>query len=242
MMRVNSLVNTAVKGLTNIICRIDAAQLTRFPAQGPLIVVANHVNFLEVPIMYTQVHPRPVTGFAKAETWDNPFFGWLFDLWGAIPLRRGEADMDAMRSALGALEKGYILAVAPEGTRSGHGCLQQGQPGVVILALRSGAPLLPVVYYGGEKFSHNLKRLRRTDFHVVVGQPFYLDAAGARVTRAMRQRMVDEIMYQIAALLPPPYRGHYADLSAATERYLRFSESARSNLDLVQVWEGHNGG
>jgi 1-acyl-sn-glycerol-3-phosphate acyltransferase len=100
--------------------------------------------------------------------------------------------------------------------------LQQGHPGVVILALRSGAPLLPVVYYGAENFRENLRRLRRTDFHIVVGEPFYVDAGGERVTRQVRRQMVDEIMYQMAALLPPAYRGVYSDLSAATEKYLTF--------------------
>jgi 1-acyl-sn-glycerol-3-phosphate acyltransferase len=100
----------------------------------------------------------------------------------------------------------------------------------VFLALRSGAPLLPVVYYGGELFWRNLARLRRTDFHIVVGQPFYLDAGGVKVTRQVRRQMTDEIMYQIAALLPLAYRGVYSDLPAATETYLRFPPGAESNL------------
>jgi 1-acyl-sn-glycerol-3-phosphate acyltransferase len=154
----------------------------------------------------------------------------LFDMWEAIPLRRGEADHAAIRRALHALREGGILALAPEGTRSGDGRLQRGHPGVVMLALLSGAPLLPVVYYGGEHFRGNLSRLRRTDFHIVVGRPFHLEAGGARVTRDLRQRMVDEVMYQLAALLPPGYRGTYADLSCAAETYLRFPEGSESNL------------
>jgi len=209
-----------MKGLTRFLCRVDDAQLARVPDRGPLIIVANHVNFLEVPLIYTHLQPRPMTGFAKVEAWDNPFIGALFDMVEAIPLYRGEADVTAFRQALRALEAGRILALAPEGTRSGHGRLQRGRPGVVLLALRSGAPLLPLVYYGGELFWRNLTRLRRTDFHIVVGQPFYLDAGGVKVTRHMRQQMIDEVMYQMAALLPPAYRGVYSDLAAATEAYV----------------------
>jgi 1-acyl-sn-glycerol-3-phosphate acyltransferase len=215
-------VNVAARGLVRILCRVDDAQLARVPDQGPLILVSNHVNFLEIPVLYTHLQPRPLTGFAKAETWDNPFLGALGNLWGAIPLRRGEADLAALRRGLSALEAGQIVGVAPEGTRSGDGRLQGGHSGVVVLALRSGAPLLPMAYYGGEKLKQNLRRLRRTAFHIVVGHPFYLDTRGVRVTREVRQQMVDEIMYQIAALLPPAYRGHYSDLGAATETYLRF--------------------
>ena len=226
----NRIVFSTIKALIRLLCRVDDAQLARVPDQGPLIIVANHVNFLEVPLIYTHLQPRPLTGFAKVEAWDNPVIGALFSLGGAIPLYRGEADVTAFRQALKALEAGHILAVAPEGTRSGHGRLQQGRPGIVLLALRSSAPLLPLVYYGGELFWRNLARLRRTDFHIAVGQPFYLDAGGAKVTRQVRRRMIDEVMYQMAALLPPPYRGVYSDLTAATETYLRFPPSSESNL------------
>ncbi len=156
--------------------------------------------------------------------------GYLFSMAQAIPLRRGEADLGALRRGLAALQAGGILAVAPEGTRSSHGRLQPAHPGVTVLALHSGAPLLPMAHYGGECFWHNLPRLRRTSFRIVVGRPFYLDARGGPVTRGVRQQIADEIMYQVAALLPPAYRGHYADLVAATEAYLRFPAGSWSNL------------
>ncbi|MBN2393876.1 MAG: 1-acyl-sn-glycerol-3-phosphate acyltransferase [Anaerolineae bacterium] len=224
------LVNTTLKGLTGAICRVDDAQLARVPQHGPLIVVANHINFLDAPVLFSRVHPRRVTGFVKAETWQNPTLAMLFDMWKTIPLERGEADVGAFREGLAALQDGAILAVAPEGTRSGHGRLQRGRPGVVLLALHSGAPVLPLVYYGGERFHDNLRSLRRTDFRIIVGQPFYLDARGVKVTRTVRHAMIDEMMYQIAGLLPPDYRGVYADIDAATEHYLRFPEGSVSNL------------
>jgi 1-acyl-sn-glycerol-3-phosphate acyltransferase len=123
---------------------------------------------------------------------------------------------------LAALAKGHILAVAPEGTRSGDGRLRNGQPGVVMLALRSGAPILPVAYYGGERFRHNLPRLRRTDFRVRIGRPFFLDTHGEQVTGDLRRIMVDEIMYQVAALLPEEYRGYYHNMDNLSSNYLRF--------------------
>jgi 1-acyl-sn-glycerol-3-phosphate acyltransferase len=218
----NALVSTTIKGLTHILCRIDAEQLCQVPQQGPLLLVANHINFLDAPVVYTHLHPRPLTGFVKAETWDNPVMGLLFNIWGGIPIRRGEPDLAALDMALEALRQGKIVAVAPEGTRSGDGRMQRGYPGIVVLALRSGAPLLPIAYYGGEGFRDNLSRLRRTDFHVTVGRPFTLDTGEQKVTRSIRQVITDEIMYQIAALLPDDYRGEYADLSTATQNYLRF--------------------
>lgn len=225
------MITSAIKKSLRILCRVDDAQLARVPARGPLIVVTNHVNFLEVPLLYTHLLPRPVTGFAKAENWDNLFLGTLlFRVWGGIPLHRGEPDVSALRRALKALEEGAILGVAPEGTRSGHGRLQQGRPGVVWLAMYSGAPLQPVVFYGGEHFWRNLARLKRTDFHIVVGNPFYLNLDGVKPTRQVRYQAIDEVMYQIAALLPPAYRGVYSNLTQATETYLRFSPGVESNL------------
>jgi len=216
------VVNTTIKGITSLICRVDDAQLRRVPSHGPLIIISNHVNFLEAPVIYTRLVPRAVTGFSKSETWDNPFLGWLFDVWGVIPIRQGEADMSAIRRGVAALKDGQILVIAPEGTRSGHGRLQRGHPGMVTMALLSGAPLLPLVHHGVEQYRQNLSRLRRTNFHAVVGQPFELDKRGEKMTRAVRQKMTDEIMYQMAALLPPAYCGEYADTSKATEYYLRF--------------------
>jgi 1-acyl-sn-glycerol-3-phosphate acyltransferase len=216
------IVVAAFKGLTRLLCRIDDVQLARVPDRGPLILVTNHVNLLEIPVIYTHLQPRPVTGFVAAYRWDNPWLRWLFEVCGAIRLRRGEADIAAMRRAIDMLRAGYILTIAPEGTRSEHGRLQKAHPGVVLLALRSGAPLLPLVFYGGERYGDNLRRLRRTDFHIVVGTPFHLDPGGVKVTRQVRRQMMDEVMYQLAALLPPAYRGVYGDLNAATEMYLAF--------------------
>lgn len=215
-------VNTVIKGLLHVACDVDDRALQQVPSNGPLILVCNHINSLEVPLIFTHLQPRPVTGFAKAETWDSPWMGPLFDLWGAIPLRRGEADTQAMRRGLQALAEGKILAIAPEGTRSGHGSLQAGHPGVVTVALHSRAPLLPIVYFGGETLSTNLRRLRRTDFHIRVGQAFYVNTCGLRATRELRQEITTEIMYRLALLLPEAYRGEYADLSKATTRFLDF--------------------
>lgn len=216
------MVNTTIKGVTRVLCRIDDKQLSLVPKHGPLILVANHINFLEVPVVFTHLQPRPVTGFVKSETWDNRAMAVLFNIWGGIPLRRGKADVTAYHLALEALMNGKIVAVTPEGTRSGHGRLQRGHPGIVTLALRSGAPLLPLVYYGNEQFRSNIVRLRRTDFQIRVGRPFYLNAGEIKAMRQVRQAITDEIMYQLATLLPAPYRGEYTNLDAATQNYLRF--------------------
>ncbi len=217
--------NAVIKRLTRVLCRVDDSQLQRVPLRGPLILVSNHVNFLDVPVVYTHLQPRPLTGFSKVESWDSPFLGPLFTLWRIIPIRRGEADVEAFRRGLAALAEGQIVAILPEGTRSGHGRLQRGQPGVVTLAVRSGAPILPLACYGLDRFRDNLAHLRRTPFHIAVGQPFTLATEGLKLSGEVRQQITDEIMCQLAALLPEAYRGCYADMGAAPTHYLRFPES-----------------
>jgi 1-acyl-sn-glycerol-3-phosphate acyltransferase len=117
-----------------------------------------------------------------------------------------------------------MLLLDPEGTRSHNGCLQKGRPGAILLALHSSAPLLPIVHYGSENYLENLKHLRRTDLHYVVGKPFRVDAGGQRVTSVIRQQMIDEVMFQMAGLLPPQYRGAYAAVDAVAHKYLVFEE------------------
>ena len=215
--------NTVIRLGTDNLCRIDKRDFPKVPARGPLILVINHIGSLEVPLLFVHLQPRKMIGLAKIETWDNKFMGWLFDLWDAIPVRRGEADLDAIRACLEVLKAGDILAIAPEGTRSYHGRLLRGQPGIAMIALRAGVPILPIVHWGGEDFGANLKKLKRTDFHVRVGKLFYLDAKGEKVNGEIRQAMVDEIMSQIAVLMPEEYRGEYADCDPPPEKYLRFA-------------------
>jgi len=217
------IVNSSIRAFLNATCRIDKEELLKVPKEGPIILVGNHVTALEVPLFYSFLLPRKITGFAKAEFWDKPLSRLLLNnIWTAIPIHRGTVDIKAFRLAHKAFEEKYLLAVAPEGTRSRNGQLQKAQGGMVMLALHDDIPILPLAHYGGEKFKQNITHFHRTDFHIKVGKPFKLNANGVRITNTIRQQMADEIMYRIANLLPPEYRGYYADISLATKNYLRF--------------------
>lgn len=199
-------------------CRLDAQGMDKIPAKGPLIIISNHTGQIEVPVFATLLQPRRITGWGKVEAFDNWFLRWVFAAWKIIPVRRGEADMTALKNALRSLEEGYIFGIAPEGTRNKTGRLRRAMPGTVILALRSGAPVIPAAHWGGEVFLKNLKRLKRTDFHIRVGEPFVVKVEG-KVTAEMRQEIVDEMMYEIAKLMPEEYRGEYSNFNP-TKRYL----------------------
>lgn len=205
------LINPIVKALSWILLKIEAGELQKIPMTGPLLLVANHINFLDAPVMISYLHPRPTTGLVKKETWNSPFMAFLFNIWGGIPIDREIADFSAIKSAQQALSDQKILAVLPEGTRTEDGHLVRGKPGVAMLALKADVPILPVAYYGHEGFLSNLKHLRRTPMKIIVGEPFRVHLNGHLKSKDLMQEVADEIMIEIAKLLPEEYRGLYAD-------------------------------
>jgi 1-acyl-sn-glycerol-3-phosphate acyltransferase len=185
-------------------------------------MVTNHSTNLEGPIYYVLLSPRKRTALGKRELWKNPFTRFLMEVWGVIPLQRSGPDRRALRRARAALDRGELLGVAPEGTRSTSGMLQRGRPGAALLATAADVPIVPVVQWGIQDLLSNLKRFRKTPLHFRVGPPFKLHVpGGGPPTRADLRKMADEIMYQLAILLPAPLRGYYQDLSQMTQDYVR---------------------
>jgi 1-acyl-sn-glycerol-3-phosphate acyltransferase len=203
-----------------IACRIDAPDLQKkIPHKGPLIAVTNHTGRIEVPVFFAYLRPRPITAWAKSETFDHWFLRGLFTAWGVIPIHRGEADMTALKKALRAIEQGYIFGLAPEGTRNYTGILQRAHPGAVVLALHSGAPIIPVAHWGGEDYLKSF--FKRIDFHIRVGERFRINTKGVKITAEIRQQIADEMMREVAKLLPEYYRGVYADIDTPAEYLTR---------------------
>lgn len=209
-----------IKVWVRLTCRIDPSELQKVPMNGPLIAITNHTGQIEVPIMIAHLQPRKVTAWAKAEAFDNLFLKVIFTIWKVIPVRRGEADIQSLKAAVKVIKEGFIFGVAPEGTRNKTGKLRRALPGTAMLALHSGAPIIPIVHWGGENYLKNLKRFKRTDFYIRVGEPFKVNVEGVKITGEIRQQIADEMMYEIAKLLPEEYRGEYADIKA-TRQFLK---------------------
>jgi 1-acyl-sn-glycerol-3-phosphate acyltransferase len=212
--------NGFLRFVFRVVCRINPDDFKKIPVDGPMILVGNHINFLEVPVVIPHIDHPNVIGVSKRESWKNPLFNFLFNQWNIIPIDRGLVDREAFRLMEEALKQNRVIAISPEGTRSKTGKLLQGKPGVVAIAVRSDAPLLPVAFYGYENFWQNLKRFRKTDFRVVVGNPFKLNMQGQALSRDVRQEVTDEIMYKIAEILPAYYRGYYEFESKVNYKYL----------------------
>jgi len=208
MMLGQRIINAILRPLFALLLPYDIEGTENLPAKGPVIVMMNHINFSDV-VMPGMFLPRDVVMMSKIENFRAPVLGLFVRAYGALPVHRGEVDMEAMRLALQVLKRGEVLVIAPEGTRSGNGCLQVGHDGLAFVAVQTGVPVVPIAMYGHERLGRNLAHLRRTPLHVRVGKPFRF-VAGKRQRREQLHAMTQEAMYRLAALLPPEYQGAYA--------------------------------
>ncbi len=205
--------------LVRVLARVDVQGLEYFPRQGPALVVFNHLGDGDVVVLLA-VSPQPPDFMAKIDMpEDMPLIARLAEAYGVIWVHRGRPDRRALRAALDGLAAGRIIAIAPEARYSLTGALEPPTEGAAFLALRSGVPVVPVALSGTE--NANLypvwKRLRRSRIRVRVGAPFYLVQRPDEPRRAAIRRGADEMMCAISRLLPPSYRGVYADCAAAAK-------------------------
>jgi 1-acyl-sn-glycerol-3-phosphate acyltransferase len=192
--------------------RLETKGLENVPQGGPLLVAFNHLAHLDAALVLPFL-PQPVEGIALENLYHVPITGQLLRLYGTIPVHRDQFDRDVIRRALQVLAEGKILALAPEARMSLTGALERARQGAAYLALRSGAPVLPVAITGTETVPSDLKRLRRPRLTVTFGEVIITPPRASR-PQARRQQVAeftDEIMYRIAAMLPPEYRGVYGD-------------------------------
>ena len=218
------LVNSIIKLISHTILKIDTSEIKTFPKEGPLLAVANHVNFLDAPVIISHLHPRPTTGLVKKESWDIPLYAFLFNVWGGIPIDRNIMDFSAFQKAKQALNEGKILAVSPEGTRSETGEMLRAKSGISILARQVDVPIIPMAYWGHEDLSENLKRLKRTPMYIRVGRKFRIDFSQLPKNKESMQAAADAIMMEIARLLPEKYRGVYSAGAFEREKFVQYLE------------------
>lgn len=180
------------------------------PSQGPLLIVANHVNLVDVPLLGASFD-RKVIFLAKQNLFRYPLISSVVRHLSAIPVRRGKVDRTALRRANRVLADGQTLIIFPEGTRGYSGRLGHAFPGAALIALRSGAPILPVGIIGTEKAKGAAWILRRPRVMVNIGHPFHLPAVNGKLSKTELAESTNFIMEHIAELLPVEYRGNYAE-------------------------------
>jgi 1-acyl-sn-glycerol-3-phosphate acyltransferase len=198
------------------------------PKEGALLVVSNHLHNAD-PILTVAAFPRSIHYMAKKEVFAIPLVNQFVRFLGSFPVDRGKADRQAVRRAEGALQQGIPVGMFPEGTRSVTRSLQPAHAGAGMLALKTGAPILPLVVTGTERLPFNGKKGKlqaaakmpepgHKGVRLLFGDPFVIPRfIGDR--KISSDEATEIIMIEIARLLPPDYHGVYADaLANETER------------------------
>ncbi len=192
-------------------CRVQIEGQENVPRSGAAMLASNHLGLLDAPLVYVGVNRADLTGWVADKHRANPLFAYLVNLSGAIWLDRENVDMQALRKALQVFKDGGIFGLAPEGTRSPTHAMIPAKEGASYLAIVSGVPIIPAAVTGTETAARAWLRLRRPVLKIRIGKPFQLPPMQRGSRQEAMQRGTDEIMCRIAALLPPEYRGVYAE-------------------------------
>lgn len=205
--RFHALVRFFARLILKIIARVHVEGVEYLDLPGAYLGVTNHLSSYDPVVVIGTMPRRQFSIFAAIEHRHDFVVGWALDRLGAIWIDRDQPSREALRIALNELAHGAIFGIAPEGTRSQTGALIEGKTGVAYLATRANAPIVPGALWGTEKIKHNLRRLRRTDVYIHVGEPIYLPQGRANTQQL--QEYTDLIMHRLAEMLPEEYRGVY---------------------------------
>ena len=199
-----------VDSVFHLIARIEFVGAEKVPAQGGIIMATNHMSRLDIPLLFLNPTRPDITALVTDKYQQYWFFRWFTRTAEGIWIDRTKADFTAFRQAAEVLKAGKALGIAPEGTRSTTGSLLEAKSGTALLAMRTGFPVVPVAITGTESAVSHFKHLRRPRLVTYFGQPIPPPPLTRDDRDAALQRYTDEIMCQMAALLPPQYHGFYA--------------------------------
>lgn len=182
---------------------VEVEGLERLPKRGGYILAANHASALD-PFLLAVILPRPVHFLAKAELFCIPGVGWLLRHLGMIPVHRGHADREALTRALDLLEKGEVIGIFPEGTRSDDGHLQALHGGTAWLACQAQSPIVPAAVLGSWKLWPRGKKFpSRGRVTVIIGHPLTPATTAGHATRQQVQELSGGLAQAIGSLFRP---------------------------------------
>lgn len=208
------LARAVVRPLLRTISYIDIVGLENIPETGAAIVASNHLGRLDA-LLAVILSDREDFVIMVAEKYQKFWFWrWVMGELDALWLNRYEADFQTLKTVIKRMKQGQILGIAPEGTRSKTESLLQAKEGATYLAVKTKAAVIPIAVWGTEDRAvvNRLLHLRKLIVHVRIGEPYVLPPMPRGKARdQFLQDQTDEMMCHIAAMLPPKYRGYYAD-------------------------------
>lgn len=184
---------TVVRFIVAIIYPTKIVGLEHFPGEGPVVLCANHISLLDPVTLACAIRTRPVHFMAKAELFQNKFLGKFLEKVGAFPVRRGDADMGALRTSMNILKQNEVLGIFAQGHRDKSGEMQM-ESGVALIALRTQAPVIPVYMLGPYRV------FRR--FRIIVGPKVDLSKYSGKYDSTMLRAATLDIERAVRALNP----------------------------------------
>ena len=166
------------------------------PAHGGVIIAANHISLWDPPALGA-AFIRPIHFMAKEELFNIPILKWVITKIHAFPVKRGAADRSAIKHAINLLKKGDILGVFPEGTRSKSGELGKPEPGMIMIALKAGAPIVPAAIIGTNQIFK--KGCFLPQFIIKFGVPIHIGEE--KTDKEMMEGLNNKVMQEISRLL-----------------------------------------
>jgi len=183
---------------------LEVTGLERLPAEGPFILAANHHNYLDAVVLGVAV-PRPIHFLVMPRVFHaSPLHPPFHRRVGSIPVNLERPDPGAIKRTLRVLEDGGVVGIFPEGPFSREGRLVSGQPGVAMIALRSGVPVVPAAISGTYEALAGRRFYIPRSYPLAVrfGQPLHFhQTRRRRANQANREEITRRIMSHIAALL-----------------------------------------
>ncbi|MBL8146553.1 MAG: 1-acyl-sn-glycerol-3-phosphate acyltransferase [Anaerolineae bacterium] len=206
-----------------ILGRMTITGMEHVPPSGPTLIIMNHATYLDPVVVMGAMNERFVVPMSKAENTRSPIVGPFIWWYGAYTVNRGVVDRQALMTSIELIKAGQMIAISPEGTRHPEG-LSRPKDGVVYVASKSDAVMVPVAVSGLQNWQKTIPTLRRPKVQVNFGQPFRLKLDGrTRIPRDELSAMSEELMYQLSrAVADPALRGEYADLSKTTTELIEF--------------------
>lgn len=202
-----------IRFLVRTLTKFHAIDRKNIPEKSGVLLTTNHLSRLDTPLLLALTERTDLVAIVAKKYQQKPFFKWILSMVGTMVwMDRERTDFSALRAALDHLRSGAIVGIAPEGTRSmDFKGLMEGKPGAALLAALAAVPIVPVGIVGSEKINEHWLRLQRPPVTIRVGKPYTLPEMDRENRQAWLSRYTDEIMCQIAALLPEEYWGFYRD-------------------------------
>lgn len=209
-MKANNL-RRLINWLMGILTRTEFRGVENIPNEGGVLIATNHMSRMDIPVLFMIPNRPEMTALVTTKYLKHPLLRWFITTANGIWLDRDHADFGAFRSAVEALEAGKAVGIAPEGTRIKTGKLVEGKPGVALLAIRAHVPIVPVAITGTIGAFKKVLLLQRPHLTAEFGEVIPAPVLERGNRDEQLQKLTEEIMCRIAAMLPEENRGFYTE-------------------------------